>query len=217
MSAWTDFLSQIADAREITLVGPLYQNRHVPQMPTIYVDGGTRFRGEGGGWATQHVKGSHPTVSVGDGDSAPGQLDELLSPDKNFSDLAFALRSLPHGVREITLLGFLGGRRDHELANLGEVHAFLRTRSQFTRVDLVGLGGQRIVAFTRGTFTLERRGEFSVFVLETANVRIEGDARFPLPAGSAPLSPFSSHGLSNLAAGTVQISCAEPCFVITEN
>src|SRR4051794_25182624 len=138
MSAWAEFLTAIASEEEVTLVGPLYHQRHTPLMPTVYVDGGTRFRNEGG-WAAGH--GGHsafPTVSVGDGDSSGGSLDELLPSEKDYSDLAFVLRSLPASVNEVTLLGFLGGRRDHELANLGEVNEYLKARPRTCRVDLVG-------------------------------------------------------------------------------
>jgi thiamine pyrophosphokinase len=213
MSAWAEFLTAIAAEKEVTLVGPLHHQRHTPLMPTVYVDGGSRFRNEGG-WAAGHTEHSaFPTVSVGDGDSSGGSLDELLPSEKDYSDLAFVLRSLPASVKEVILLGFLGGRRDHELANLGEVNEFLKTRSQHCRVDLVGNSGDRVIAFAHGALTLDVIGGFSVFVLEPATVKIAGQCRYPLPAGSV-ISPLSSHGLSNEGMGRLNIASDSPCFIL---
>ena len=185
----------------------------------MYVDGGSRFRLDGG-WASaatphEHVgEGTHhPAVSIGDGDSSAGSLDELLPAVKDYSDLAFVLRSLPPSVRDITMLGFLGGRRDHELANLGEVAEFLKTRNAFARVDMVGGNGDVIVAFARGTLGFDVSGEFSIFVLEPAGVEIRGMCKYPLSAYQT-LAPLSSHGLSNVGNGRVDITSVLPCFVV---
>jgi thiamine pyrophosphokinase len=214
MSAWAEFLTAIASEDEVTLVGPLYHQRHIPLMPTVYVDGGSRFRAEDGGWAAEEP--SHalfPTVSVGDGDSSPGTLDELQPSVKDYSDLAFVLRSLPASVCELTLLGFLGGRRDHELANFGEINDFLKSRTRPTRVDVVGNSGDLVIAFAHGSFNLEIIGKFSVFVFEPASVEIAGHCRYPL-GPEVTLSPLSSHGLSNEGFGRVDFASAAPCFVL---
>lgn len=215
MSKWTDFLSLIATStEEVSLVGPLYGAAHQPVMPTIYVDGGSQFRDDGG-WKSQDqpAPSPYPLVSVGDGDSSPGRLDELLPQDKDYSDLAFALRSLPDGVSIVHLYGFLGGRRDHELANLGVINEFLLGRSRFTRVYLHPNGNTgSIVGFTGGRLALDIRGPFSVFVLELASVTIEGACRFHLKNPTI-LKPASSHGLSNEGYGMVGISSSRPCFV----
>jgi thiamine pyrophosphokinase len=184
-------------------------------MPTIYVDGGSDFRADGG-WAAAQLtpakeKSSIPLISIGDGDSAAGKLDEVLPAHKDYSDLAFVLRSLPQNIVAIEMLGFLGERRDHELANLGEVHAFLKTRADFCRVEIHS-AEQTVFAFARGTLTIDIAGTFSVMVLEPAAVRIEGACEYKL-AGDVVLQVASSHGLSNVGHGAVEITSDQPCFL----
>lgn len=188
-------------------------------MPTIYVDGGSNFRNDGG-WAAglakasapePVVKSSVPLISVGDGDSASGKLDEVLPAHKDYSDLAFVLRALPPHIVAIEMLGFLGERRDHELANLGEVHAFLKTRTEFCRVEIHSTD-QTIFAFARGSLTADIHGIFSVMVFEPSAVRIEGACEFPLN-GDVILQVASSHGLSNVGHGDVVLTSDQPCFV----
>ncbi len=208
--SWATFLTQIASAKEVTFVGPLYLEKHTPHTPTVYVDGGSRFRMTG-----SSLK-EFPTVSVGDGDSAGGGwLDEVLPSVKDYSDLAFALRGLPASVSHLTLLGFLGGRRDHELGNFGEINRFLSERSQFTQVKMVGNRGDHVVAFANGRHELELRGTFSVFVLSSATVTIKGACRYPLEPGVS-LTPLGSHTLSNEGMGMVSIESNSPCFVMWE-
>lgn len=220
MSAWAEFLTKIQNEREVTLVGPLYRQRHIPLMPTIYVDGGAKYAA-GSGWAAHAAASAaeteakpFPVISVGDGDSAAGRLDELLPPEKDYSDLAFALRSLPAPVTEVTLLGFLGGRRDHELAVIGEAAEFLRRRPGFARVDLVGNSGDRMTGFAHGKLEINIRGSFSVFVFEPSALEIGGACKYRLPAGSI-LQSMSSAGLSNEGYGLVEITSHSPCFVVT--
>ncbi|MBX3020310.1 MAG: hypothetical protein KF799_01430 [Bdellovibrionales bacterium] len=224
MSAWATFLTTIQNEKEVTLVGPLYHQRHTPLMPTIYVDGGTRYRAAGG-WVAEAHAATHPlaaaaarpfpVVSVGDGDSAGSSLDELLPADKDYSDLSFVLRSLPPSIREVTLLGFLGGRRDHELANLGEVNAFLQTRPGFARADLVGPVGDRVIAFNRGSLELHIQSVFSVFVFQASGIEVSGLCKYPLSAETM-LSPLSSRTLSNEGYGKVIITSSNPCFIFIE-
>jgi thiamine pyrophosphokinase len=73
--------------------------------------------------------GRRPTAILGDMDSLPSDLlatwraggGETLNfpPEKDETDLELALHyALHHGARHIAVLGALGGRLDHELANL---------------------------------------------------------------------------------------------------
>lgn len=212
MTSFRDFLISLDDHHQVCLVGPLFHRKHVPQVPTIYVDGGSDFRSDGG-WAADAAtkKSSVPLISVGDGDSASGKLDEVLPAHKDYSDLAFVLRSLPAHIVNVEMLGFLGERRDHELANLGEVHAFLSSRVAFTRVEIHSTD-QTIFAFARGAVTLDLQGLFSVMVFEPAAVRISGACEYPL-AGDVVLPVASSLGLSNVGSGEVTITTEQPCFV----
>lgn len=171
--------------------------------PTIYVDGGADFSSVTGS------AGFPVVLRVGDGDSARGDMDLRLPEAKDFSDLAFVLRELPASVRRIEMLGFVGGRRDHELANWGEVHQFLKKASEFVRVDIVG-PTETVVAFARGGIELKIEDTFSVMVLEGARVRIFGACEFPL---DDMLVPASSRGLSNFGSGLVKVEAQSPCFV----
>lgn len=186
-------------------------------MPTIYVDGGSNYRHDGG-WGgvlsaapAASVKSSVPLISVGDGDSASGKLDEVLPAHKDYSDLAFVLRSLPSHIVSVEMLGFLGERRDHELANLGEVHAFLKTRTEFCRVEIHS-AVQTVFAFARGSMTIDIHGTFSVMVLEPSAVKIEGACEYT-SAGDVVLQVASSYGLSNVGHGEVVLTSDQPCFV----
>lgn len=202
---WAEFLESINGRDRVTLVGPLYNTKHVPLAPTIYVDGGAQFL------SRECV--DNPVVSVGDGDSgAEITLDEKLPADKDYSDLAFALRGLPQSVIRVEMLGFQGGRRDHDLCNLGEVHGFLASRSHFTTVELTGAGA-RVIGFCKGRVNLEIHGVFSVFVLEPAAVKISGECKYQL-SRERTLASLSSIGLSNEAHGAVEIECGSPAFVV---
>ena len=79
-----EYLSRYRKDEVLTLTGPLYCDKETEigfTEPVIFVDGGTQWRlGEEG-------------IAVGDGDSSQFKMDILLNPDKDFSDLAFALES----------------------------------------------------------------------------------------------------------------------------
>lgn len=198
---WAGFLALLAKASSVTLVGPLHDTPVTPDEPTIFVDGGSQFR----------VKvEKFPTISVGDGDSG-STLDVTLSPEKDFSDLAFVLRELPRQVVKAQLLGFLGGRLDHELANLGELQQFLLDRPRGARVEMRRSGRAEVIGFT-GSATLDIQGLFSVIVLEASVVTISGECRYKLSGGD-PLVPGSSHGLSNIGRGRVTVASDGPCFI----
>jgi thiamine pyrophosphokinase len=79
-----------------------------------------------GGLNTCRRGGRRPDLFVGDGDSAarlPGSVPSVVyARDKSFSDLAGALRELrSRRVHVVVVAGLLGGRLDHEWANILEV------------------------------------------------------------------------------------------------
>lgn len=202
MKRWKNFLADLGTKDQVFVVGPLLQaHTYVPTGPTIYVDGGTQFRPIGGGER-------FPSVIVGDGDSGATDLDVALPRKKDFSDLAFVFHSLPATVRHVELLGFLGGRRDHELINYGEANLFLRSKKEFTTVRF----DQSIIAFAGGSLKFEASGTFSVAVFEKAAIKITGAVKYPL-SRSTRIRPASSLGLSNEGRGTVVIECNKPCFL----
>jgi thiamine pyrophosphokinase len=79
-----------------------------------------------GGLRTCRAARRRPDLFVGDVDSAkrvPKRLPSIVyARDKSFSDLAGALSELRRrGVQVVTIAGLLGGRLDHEWANLFEL------------------------------------------------------------------------------------------------
>ena len=197
------YLSNFKNSLHITLVGPFYENVHDNvqgiEEPVIFVDRGARLRKSGEG------------ISVGDGDSFEGMIDVPLNPLKDFSDLAFALGHIPEHFGEVNLIGFLGGRRDHELFNIGESHHFLRARKSPTTIKF----DNDIVGYSSGQWRFERIGGFSVSVVEQTRVGITGDCRYPCPQ-TTKFMPLSSLGLSNVGTGTVCIDCDGPVFILFE-
>ncbi len=76
-----------------------------------------------GGLRTCRAAGRRPDLFVGDGDSSgrvPAGIPTVLYPrDKSFSDFSGALReAAKRGATLVVVAGLLGGRIDHEWANL---------------------------------------------------------------------------------------------------
>jgi thiamine pyrophosphokinase len=184
------YFDRFRQCRKITLVGPFFDNSNEIEEPVIFVDSGTHFRKSGEG------------ISVGDGDSIDTPLEIRLNPDKDFSDLAFALRNIPGHYSEIDLAGFLGGRRDHEIINIGEVHHFLNSRKSPTEIRF----DSEVMGFSKGQWQFERFGSFSVLTVVETIVSITGDCRYACPECTV-FPPLSSLGLSNIGSGTITINC----------
>ena len=189
-----DFFSLHSQSHSLTLIGPLFSKHIEVVEPLVFVDGGTSFRKKNEGF------------SVGDGDSAPITLDQTLSPNKDYSDLAYVLQHIPENFVQLNLLGFLGGRRDHELINFAELHQFL--------VNKEGCSANfenQVIAYSRGKWLLEHNGVFSLFSFCENTVQLKGDCKYPLVDKS--LRKLSSHGLSNVAKGTIEVENSSPLFV----
>ena len=191
------YLHGYASHRALSLVGPLYQGTNTFENPVLFIDGGAEFRHADEG------------LSVGDGDSFVGKLDETLDRHKNYSDLAYALASIPAHFYEIHLHGFLGGRRDHEWVNIGEAAAFLKHRHQTTQLHF----DSAFTGFSAGQWQLEINGTFSVLCIESAKITLTGECEYPLNQATQ-LEPLSSHGLSNAGSGKIQLKTNSPVFVV---
>lgn len=164
--------------------------------PVIFVDGGLNKReGKNG-------------IAVGDGDSADAAMDVYLSPDKDFSDLAYALGLIPQHFDQLQLLGFIGDRRDHELLNLGEVSHYLAARTQPCHARFE----QNIVGYSAGEWEIEVHGTFSLITFTPATVVLSGNCKYPIRAGTT-IRPVSSFGLSNEGFGKIMFSTSAPLFV----
>lgn len=202
MKRWERFLSEIGGQERLVIVGPLLKDFYISseRRPIVYVDGGVKAR---------NPQADGPSIAVGDGDSSVSALDVVLPTEKDYSDLAFVLRHLPLGARHLELRGFLGGRRDHELANFGEVHEFLKRRGNFSTVAF----DDSVIAFSAGRLQKEIHDSFSLMVLEPCSVTIRGKCKFAVEKPLL-LSPLSSHGLSNVGNGLVEFEVTGPAFVI---
>lgn len=190
------YLEQHSDASRIVLVGPLASSDLTLIEPVLFVDGGAHQRSGGIG------------VSLGDGDSFNGPMDVPLDPTKDFSDLAFTLRQIGPRFNRLHLHGFLGGRRDHELLNLGELFHFLTDRVRPTRITL----DTAVEAFSAGEWIFDAVGTFSLVLFAPGKISLAGNCRYPIPAGTM-VKPLSSFGLSNEGSGRMQLNSDGPVFI----
>jgi thiamine pyrophosphokinase len=138
-----------------------------------------------GGLRTCRAAARRPDLFVGDLDSASrtprGVPSVVYDRDKDFSDLAGALRELEHRrIQFVTVAGLLGGRLDHEWANLldlgaasGSFAGILAPADRGTilvtsrgceavtvrgrTVSLLALGGAATVSLGGTRWTLRRR------------------------------------------------------------
>jgi thiamine pyrophosphokinase len=169
-----------------------------------------------GGAVTARTAGIGVDLVVGDGDSLGeaglrdlrdrGVAIERARPDKDESDTELAvLAALARGATAITIIGALGGRLDHELANVALLaHPALadcrvqvldgRTRLRLVRAP--GAGG------AAATATLTGRPGDLVTLLPMGAV-VEGittnGLRYPLVGEPLHLGP--ARGLSNVRVG----------------
>jgi thiamine pyrophosphokinase len=184
------------------LTAPLGLPPSLAGAPVIAVDGGIRFARQAFLWA-------------GDGDSsaAPANIPALRKRSQDETDLRFCL----NGVRgwrwrELHLFGFIGARRDHELANLGEVHAELKRRRKFARGVFYGEGLKPLAVFyPAGEHVFTYKGLFSALAFEPVVLSLSGKCKFA--AENVALEPLSGAGISNEAAGEVRLRASGPVAI----
>ncbi|MAX67391.1 MAG: hypothetical protein QF441_08690 [Bacteriovoracaceae bacterium] len=187
-----DYLKKF-NQEKINLVGPMPFSLPVNKLkePVIYIDGGARFQIDKTGF------------SCGDQDSFKGKsLNQKLDPNKDFSDLAFVLKYCKD-FSQLHLFGFLGGRKDHELFNLGEVYHFLKNKEKST-VSFEN----KIKLFSAGEWDIELDGLFSLVVFEKTFIELTGQCQYLIEGKE--VHPLSSFGLSNQAYGQIRISTDRP-------
>lgn len=181
----------------LELIGPFYEGGDLHSEPVVFVDGGVKFKNNSRGF------------SVGDGDSAPLELDQKLNTEKDFSDLAFVLAHIPDPYSLIRAQGFLGHRKDHEIMNLAEVHRFMSTRKTSTRLFFEN----KIHAYSKGSWAIELHACFSLFAFAPLELKLSGDCDYKIDNAYQTLRELSSHGLSNRAFGKIEIQCSAPVFL----
>ena len=210
----SDYLRRYSNCNKIVLVGPMNFNHEMFTAkahagfvdPVIFIDGGTKWR---------HSPLTHTETtghSLGDGDSYCGSLDTQLDPVKDFSDLSYALSHIGENFGRLQLHGFLGGRSDHELFNLGEVHHFVNSRHRPVVVNF----DDRIFALSSGQWRLNLTGTFSIGAIERVTITLSGACAYPCPENTQ-LEPLSSLGLSNIGSGAIDLKCHGPVLLFTEN
>lgn len=165
-----------------------------------------------GGYLHARKYGIRPDLIVGDFDSSadPGVLDipiQRFSSHKDDTDCLLAVRrGLAEGCRRFAILGGLGGRLDHTLANL-QTLTFLADHG--ARGELKG-DGSWLTLLREESITLARRtGYLSVFALNgpCTGVALRG-TEYPLENGT--LEPNFPLGTSNhIAAAQATVSVAQ--------
>lgn len=198
--------SSLTNMTEWTFVGPMGPT--VPETllgyPLIAVDGGA-------------YHSPRLDIWVGDADSykeivnCPHQFKHPT--DKSQSDLALALAFFGENLLyKFHFWGFLGGRRDHELFNLGEALSYLDHHPE-SQILFYGADGK--ISFHllgAGDWKFNHQGLFSLGTLKKVSVKLKGECRYPIPK-SLYISPMSSLGLSNEGLGNITLSCDGPVFI----
>ncbi|MCP3978440.1 MAG: thiamine diphosphokinase [bacterium] len=157
-----------------------------------------------GGVDTCRAGRRRPALFVGDGDSAgeiPEGIEEIaFSREKDWSDFAGALdESSRRDVDVVLVAGLLGGRLDHEWANLLEV---ARHAGDFAAILAPAERAQVLVTCRGGEMQTIRKRTFSLFSLSaTASVSMRG-ARWELDEKTLRQG---SLGLSNVTGADLDL------------
>jgi thiamine pyrophosphokinase len=194
---------------EVIFYGPLSGNVNTAQakgLPTasfkVAVDGGS-------------VSNADFNLWVGDGDSGhpPPGVEALWKTNQDETDFGYALRHIDQKPwTTIHLVGFWGGRRDHELAILGELNSVLKTH-QGRRVVLYNEVFEPIAEmFTPGSHSISFHGIFSALALEEGFLSLSGNIQFS--ANKTLLKPLSGQGISNRAEGDFSFACTMPLLIL---
>jgi thiamine pyrophosphokinase len=198
--------STLKTLNEWTIVGPMGPQvpSHLGEVPIMGVDGGAHFCDRLDVW-------------VGDADSYE---EEISSPhifkhptQKNQSDLALAFSLFVEPLSyKLHLWGFLGGRRDHELFNLGEALTFLDNHPE-CQILFYGEDGKMTFHLVgAGHWRFSHHGLFSLGTLKKTFVKLTGQCQYPIIKGEN-ISPLSSLGLSNVGRGDMSLTTEGALFL----
>lgn len=198
--------STLANKTEWTFVGPMGPNlpSALKENPIIAVDGGLDY--------TDRVD-----VWVGDADSSVKKIEAphiYRHPvEKDKSDLALALSLFQEGSHyKFHFWGLMGGRRDHELFNLGEAHQYLEDHPES---QILFYNAQEKVCFHllgEGQWKFSHTGIFSLGTIKKTSVKLKGECHYPI-LSSHILTPLSSFGLSNIGSGEMVLENDGPVFL----
>lgn len=200
--------------------------------------------GQLGAWALAHIKagdkligadngalflishGLHPDIAIGDFDSvseeellliraSSGQTIECDPIDKNYTDTEMAMQlALDMKPRELVLLGALGTRFDHSLAN---VHLLVLAAKQHVRATIID--DHNKISLVTDQIVIEQQGYPNVSLLPLS-MRVEGITLtgFQYPLTDAGLTIGQSLGISNvLHSHTGKIELREGLLLIIQS
>ncbi len=169
-----------------------------------------------GGYDTAAALGITPQLFVGDMDSVltpPDGVEQVVSPaEKDDTDTMLAVKlAIERGYRHITILGGLGGRLDHTIANL---QTLLYCAQHGVRAHLAGKRDSAFVIKDECVKVPAREGFVSVFSLteQCEGVTLKG-LRYPLC--EALVTNSFPIGVSNEFRGPVaEISVRRGCLLV---
>jgi thiamine pyrophosphokinase len=203
--------AQLFTYDRLQIVGPM--PAQLKSIPTLFVDGGIKHRNQ--------IAKSVPRISFGDGDSSSISPDILVSSKKDISDLSLCLGAIKAVLKSrkltqaknssvyILVTGFLGGRKDHELVNFGELYWFLKGATESnSRISITLDSNFRYL--DSGSHNLYLKGEFSVLAFEKTKIEVSGNITYPF---NGTLKPFVSLGLSNVGHGRFKITTQNPVLL----
>lgn len=198
--------SSLRNFSEWVLLGPMGPElpSELYTLPLMAVDGGANFA-------------SSMDIWVGDADSYSEEIKSghvIRHPtEKDQSDLALALDLFidPRHYK-LHLWGFMGGRRDHELFNLGEALNFLEKHDESQILFYEDKGKIAYQVVGAGHWKFSHEGIFSLGALKRTEVTLRGDCHYPIKSGQT-LSPLSSFGLSNVGHGEMNLTTDGPLFL----
>lgn len=180
-------------------------------LEVVFIDGGAVHEKK---FSKFIKKRSLTPQYYGDGDSSKKVMGHKKE-SQNLSDLAYylescALKKSHNTYKDYVFLGFLGGRIDHELINIGEIFRFMNffSTKNAPKVSME----DKIEFFTKGHIETEIHGVFSVACLNKSSFKISGKCLYKTK-GAIILEGLSSRGLSNIGSGVVKIDSTTPIAV----
>lgn len=199
------------ECHSVLVVGPLLKEDsqakslldHVQGV--LFIDGGVSWKST---WK-DHLQ-SVIALSVGDGDSSSKELlDIVFPPQKNRSDLSLGLDNLLR-CKEIHLVGFMGGRLDHQMINIGVVDHFVSAKG----AKAFWYDQHHLVAYSlpSGEHQLNFNNTFSLITLQAQKVSIQGHVSYPVEG--LKVDVLSDHTLSNQAQGLFSMSIERPITIL---
>lgn len=190
---------------QLALIGPILSRKVETSFPQVAVDGGIRFA-------------SNPILWVGDGDSGKvsTSIPMKMKPSQDETDLRFCLNQIQDwNWKQLHLFGFLGKRKDHEWANLGEVCQELKKRGEDSVAFFYDEESRVLIHFyPSGNHHFKLEGRFSLLSFEHNTITLSGKCKYTM--SHEILSPLSGRGVSNEAQGEVSLQSSAPVMVLVD-